>query len=503
MATVQQSLIAVIIAIGELLSFFVVGEFMIRICRVNITGSLHRLVFRYWVGAITYGSIWYALGLVHLLRPITFVVTTVICIALLGLFIGRSPKAKLQVLARGLWRVLHKYRLITMFVTIYGLIQFVSCFRLLPYGDEIQYLWPSPLHWAASNTWSASPFRHSDGPILWNVLHTIPALFDSNSAAHLINLSVIPMTSLVAVLIGRKLGLPGGLSAIIPLGIPAFMNTSSTCSTDVPSTGLTVYVIYLGILGLRQIQLKNLSVPLCLLFASLYSVKLTAVTVLLPFTLLALRSELLERKKGSAVSLKPFIVYLIKCAFGPVLFSVIGWAIRTFLLTGHFYDNRNVMLATGPDHWLWHTGGEIARIPNLTELLIIPALPVLLPIIGQSEPYGARTGLASLLLIPAVVTYFSERCKHRELGKISTLAVWIISSSCITYCLVSLLIPKTRYSGYVWPVVTLASVALINQTISPSKAKVLSYLTVILVLLSIFVDQARIQVLLLLKVILQ
>ena len=503
MANFQQSLIAVIIAFGELLSFFVVGEFMIRICRVSITCNLHRLVFRYWVGAITYASIWFALGVVHLLRPITFWVSTGICIALLGLCIHRTLDFKMRVFARELWRVLRKNRLMAISVSFYGLIQFVSCFRILPYGDEIQYLWPSPLHWAASNTWSASPFRHSDGPILWNVLHTIPALFDSNSAAHLINLSVVPMTCLVAVLIGKKLGLSSGLSGVIPLGIPAFVNSASTCSTDVPSSGLTVYVLYLGVLGIRQIQNKNLSIPLCLLFSSLYSVKLTAITVLLPFTLLALRRELSERKKWSLVSLKAFIVYLINFAFVPVLFSVIGWAIRTYKLTGHFYDNRNVMLATGPDHWLWHTGGEIARIPNLTELLITPALPVLLPIIGQSEPYGARTGLASLLLIPAVVTYFSERCKHRELGNISNLAVWIISSSWITYCLVSLLIPKTRYSGYVWPVVNLASVALINQTISPSKAKVLSYLTVILVLLSIYFDQARIQVLLLLKVISQ
>lgn len=501
MASIQQSVFAIVITIGELLSFFVLGEVMIRICRVNITSSIHRLVFRYWVGAITYGLIWYALGLVYLLRPLTFVLSTVTCIALLGLYVSRSPKANLQIMAMELRRVLHRHRLITISVTIYGLIQLVSCFRLLPYGDEIQYLWPSPLHWAASNSWSASPFRHSDGPILWNVLHTIPALFDSNSAAHLVNLSVVPMTCLVAALIGRKLGLHGGISAIIPLGIPAFMNTSSTCSTDVPSTGLALYVVYLGVLGIRQIQLKNLTIPLSLLFASLYSVKLTAITVLLPFTLLALRSELLESRKWSAVSLRPFFVYLIKFAFVPVLFSIIGWAVRTFLLTGHFYDNRNVMLATGPDHWLWHTGGEIARIPNLTELLIIPALPVLLPIIGQSEPYGARTGLASILLIPAVVTYFSERCKHRELGDISNLAVWIISSSWITYCLVSLLIPKTRYSGYVWSVVTLASVALINQIISPRKAKVLSSLTVILVLLSIYFDQARIQLLLLLKVI--
>jgi hypothetical protein len=391
----------------------------------------------------------------------------------------------------------------TIFLSTYGLIQFVSCFRLLPYGDEIQYLWPSPLHWAANNTWSASPFRHSDGPILWNVLHTIPALFDSNSAAHLINLSVVPMTCLVAVLVGKKLGLSGRLSGIIPLGIPAFMNSASTCSTDVPSTGLTLYVLYLGVLGIREVQRKNLSIPIVLFFASLYSVKLTAITVLLPFILLSLRIELLDNKKWSMAVLKRFIVYLTKFAFLPVLLSVIGWANRTFMLTGHFYDNRNVTVATGPDHWIWHTGGEVARIPNLPELLIIPALPVLLPIIGQSEPYGARTGLASLLLIPAVLTYFSQKFKLRVLDNISNLAVWMISSSWITYCLVSLLIPKTRFSGYVWPVVTLASAAIINQTISPSKAKVFRSVTIMLVLVSIFFDPARIQVQLLLKVILQ
>jgi hypothetical protein len=201
--------------------------------------------------------------------------------------------------------------------------------------------------------------------------------------------------------------------------------------------------------------------------------------------------------------MKSLFVYLLKVAYTPVLLSLGGWAIRTFMLTGHFYDNRNVMLATGPDHWLWHTGGEIARIPNLAELLIIPALPFLLPIIGQTEPYGARTGLAALMLIPAVLTGVIQRLQHRGFSNIANLAIWIIISNWITYCLVSLLIPKTRYSGYVWPVLTLASLAFVNQTSGQSKAKVFNVLTMILVLVSIFFDQARIQVSLLLKVILQ
>jgi hypothetical protein len=503
MASLEQSLIAIIIAIGELLSFFVFGEFVIRLCRVKLSSTLHKLVFRYWIGTITYATLWLVLGLLHLLKPITFVVFTAICIGLLGWIVGSNPKAKLKLVTGELWRVLVKYRLITGLVSIYGLLQVVSCFRLLPYGDEIQYLWPSPLHWAASHTWSASPFRHSDGPILWNILHTIPALFESNVAAHLINLSVVPMTCLVAVLIGRKLGLSAGISGSVPLGIPAFMNSASTCSTDVPSSGLTVYVIYLGILGVRQLKVKNLSIPAFLLFASLYSVKLTAITVLLPFSLLALRSELSEKGVLSVATFKSFVVYALKVAYLPVLLSLVGWAMRTFMLTGHFYDNRNVMLATGPDHWLWHTGGEIARIPNMAELLIIPALPFLLPIIGQTEPYGARTGLAALMLIPAVLMGVNQGLKRRGISNIANLAIWIIISGWITYCLVSLLIPKTRYSGYVWPVITLASLAFVNQTSGPSKAKVFNVLAMMLVLVSIYFDQARIQVSLLLKVILQ
>ena len=503
MASIHQALLAVIIALSELISVFVVGEVMIRICRVNISSLIHRLAFRYWIGVISYGGIWFTLGLFRLLRPITFVVFTAVCILVLGLFLVCRNQAELKQYANELWRGVNRYRFLSTVLVGYGLLQFLSCFMLLPYGDEIQYLWPSPVHWAANNTWSASPFRHSDGPILWNILHAIPALFDSNAAAHLINLSVVPMTCVVAGLIGEKLGLPRVLACIFPLGVPAFMNTASTCSTDVPSSGLTLYVFYLGILGIRQLQFKNLSIPVFLLFASLYSVKLTAISVLLPFTLLALRSELLEKKYFSVATLKLFIVYLFKFVFTPVLLSVIGWAIRTFILTGHFYDNRNVMLATSPDHWLWHTGGEIARIPNLTELLIIPALPLLLPIIGQTEPYGARTGLACLLLLPAVITCINQRLKLQEFSNMAILAVWVISSSWVTYCLVSLLIPKTRYSGYVWPVVSLAGVSFLNQSFGQNKRKLLNTMTLTLVLVSIVFDQARVQVLLLLKVILQ
>jgi hypothetical protein len=262
-------------------------------------------------------------------------------------------------------------------------------------------------------------------------------------------------------------------------------------------------VIYLGVLGVRQLTVKNISIPAFLLFASLYSVKLTAITVLLPFSLLALRSELSETSAVSVARLRSFVVYMLKVAYTPVLLSLGAWAIRTFKLTGHFYDNRNVLLATGPDHWLWHTGGEIARIPNMAEVLIIPALPFLLPIIGQTEPYGARTGLAALMLIPAVLTGVIQRLQHRGFSNIANLAIWIIISNWITYCLVSLLIPKTRYSGYAWPVLTLASLGVVNQTYSQSKAKAFNVLTIILVLVSMFFDQARIQVSLLLKVILQ
>jgi hypothetical protein len=503
MANIQQAITAIVVALAQLLSIFMVGELMLRICRVSIGSIVGRLVCRYWVGAITYGGIWFIFGLLHLLRTEVFVIFSMVCVAAFGFSLGTTPRSNLWVSILQVWKVVTRYRILFTILSIYGILMVMSCFRLLPYGDEIQYLWPSPLHWAKNSTWISSPFRHSDGPILWNVLHTIPALFESNSAAHLLNLSVVPVTCLSAVMIGKKLRIPLVLAGAIPLGIPAFMSSASTCSTDVPSTGLTVYALYLGIIGLRQLRLRNLSIPAILIFASLYSVKLTAITVLLPFSLLALRSELVETKVLSVATLKPFMLSLFKVAYIPVLLSMFGWAIRTFVLTGQVYDNRNVLLATGPDHWLWHTGGEVARIPNMAELLVIPVLPLILPIIGQVEPYGSRTGLACLLLIPAVVSLVRHRTRLREFSDTAKLAVWIIGSTWVTYCLVSLLIPKPRFSGYVWPVISIASVALVNQLFGQVTRRVMNFVAFTFVFLSIVLDEARIQVMLLLKVMLQ
>lgn len=484
----EASLLVVLV----LLSIFTVGEMSLKLAKHTTTSFLHGVVLRYWIGTILYSCLWFLIGSFHLLNSVTFwVVTSMFCIfawrngVVVTLFQDLKERLRNQ--------EVNPLKIVTGFATtILLVVLFFSCFRYMPFLDEGQYLWSSPMYWASQGTWSASPYRHSDGPILWSVIYTVFAISDSNAGAHLFTLSSLPVAAASVALIGRRLGLPKYLSALMVFGTPQFINASYSCGTDLPAASLALFLIHIGVETKFASEPRALDKVSLLAIWSLYSIKLTIVPSFFIFSLLTLNNSVSRfSDNGKFVIGKLFAlrIYLL-----PIFVSFAMWTLRNFVLTGKMFDQRNETIATGPNHWLWHTGAELARIPDLKEALVIPILPLLLPFLGGQEPYGGRIGFAMLLLWPTIFAATRLNLKGMLFSITQNLPAFLLVSSWVTYSLVSILVPKTRYSAYVWPLMCISCISILSDRLLPKYRSKLMLLSAGLCLVSIILDEMRVLV---------
>lgn len=492
MVTFPEACVAIILTLVVLLSVFTIGELYLRLVRYAIPSFAHGVVVIYWTGTILYACLWFIIGTFHLLNVASFWVVT----ALLGVLTWRLCVYRKAF--DGLIKVFGNYnlrgiRLVVALVAVVLLTILVfSSFRFIPIPDESAYMWASPTYWASEATWSASPYRHSDGPILWNVIHTVFALSKSNAGAHLFNLSTLPIAALSTALIGQRLRVPSYISVLVVLGTPSLVCNSFTCATDLPAASLALFLIHIGVETRFAKELRSLDKVSLLSIWSIYSVKLTILPSFFIYLLLTLNNSFLHFTwQGKHVFSK---LSALRIYFVPLLVSVVMWTLRNFVLTGKVFDQRNEMLATGPNHWLWHTGAELARIPDLKELLVLPILPLILPILGGKEPYGGRVGFAMLLLWPTMFAATSLNFKGILFRITQNLSVFLLVSSWITYSLVSILIPKTRYSAYVWPLMCISCISILSDRLLPKYRSKLMLLSAGLCLVSIILDEMRVLV---------
>ncbi len=490
MVSFPEACAAPILTLLVVLSVFTIGDVYLRFAQCSIPSFVHGVVARYWTGTIIYASLWFIIGTFQLLNVATFWVVTVF------LFIVAWRRSVIRKGLGGLRQVIVDYRLrgIKAVSAVISLALFtvlvLSSFRFMPFPDESQYLWASPMYWATEGTWSASPYRHSDGPILWNVIHTVFAISKSNAGAHLFVLSTLPIATLTVALIGQRLRVPQYLSVLVVLGTPSFVNTAYSCGTDLPAASLALFLIHIGVEMKFASEARALDKVSLLAIWSLYSIKLTILPSFFIFSLLTLNNSVSRfSDNGKLVISKLFAlrIYLV-----PLFVSFAMWTLRNFVLTGKVFDQRNEMLATGPNHWLWHTGAELARIPDLKELLVIPVLPLILPFLGGQEPYGGRIGFAMLLLWPTIFAGTRLNLKGMLFRITQNLPAFLLVSSWVTYSLVSILVPKTRYSAYVWPLMCISCISILSDRLLPKYRSKLMLLSAGLCLASIILDELRV-----------
>jgi hypothetical protein len=76
---------------------------------------------------------------------------------------------------------------------------------------------------------------------------------------------------------------------------------------------------------------------------------------------------------------------------------------HTYRLIGQPFDPSGKHMARTPDDPMWLDGEAAGRIPSAHDILRIPLEPIIMTIGGQEEPYGGRTGLLWLVLVPATL----------------------------------------------------------------------------------------------------
>lgn len=312
--------------------------------------------------------------------------------------------------------------------------------------DELEYHWASPLFWARQHRWGDSPFKLSDSFAMTEILYTVGAVSGGYVVAHMTHVLFFGVLLLATACAARAVGAPTGVSVAAVASMPVVLNQAAVSYNDVAAAAYAVSAVAL-LLQAPATARRLLVVGV--VAAAAISTKLYCIA-LGP----ALVGALLVRHIARGERRWRSLAEQVGVIAAPMLGAGAFWAVRSKLLTGTFYDRTGTYLASSPSDPMLLTGQASGRIPTLTNLAELPFVPFVTAVIGQSEPYGGRTGLALIILLPALVlvlvvggTAFRSRC-------------WpLLVPGTIWFLLVAPFLIKTRFNITAFVLFTIAGAA--------------------------------------------
>ncbi|MGH7214701.1 MAG: hypothetical protein ACREIT_08055, partial [Tepidisphaeraceae bacterium] len=131
----------------------------------------------------------------------------------------------------------------------------------------------------------------------------------------------------------------------------------------------------------------------------------------------------------------------------PVILMLGIWTVRSYYLKGgeFWFEEVQGLTAHSADDPMWLTGEKVARVPTTGDLAMLPAVPVLVTVMGQMEPYGGRTGLLLLAFVPVgliAVRRLPDAQRH--------LVYWMLAAAAAYFFGLGPTGIKTRYHLFVW-----------------------------------------------------
>lgn len=314
--------------------------------------------------------------------------------------------------------------------------------------DELSYHWASPLFWAEHHQWVRSPYKLSNGPSLAEGIYTLAATRHSAIAAHWLDTLALALIGLASAAIGSQLRLKVTLSCTVGVSVPLFVRQAPLAYSDL-FHGAFVLAAVATITCAPLCRRTLLVAGLCLAAAG--SVKIFAfadAAFMLPVLAYQLRGEHMP-------GLKPFVNACSWLALLPTL-TLGFWLLRTWLLTGHLLDSSGAAIVQSAGNPSLDGGAAAGRVPTVGDLLKLPFVPFITGIIGQQEPYGGRTGLVLLVALPLALLCLVGFMSGDRLNRASVL----LGSAYLAYEAFGVVLPKTRFSAWVWPVLALASLSI-------------------------------------------
>jgi hypothetical protein len=332
---------------------------------------------------------------------------------------------------------------------IFG-IMIIACAHPPAFGDETQYHWPAAQLWASSGGWVKSPYRLTNGPALAEMLFTVPAMFNSSTAAHAIGVIFLLLITASCASLASAVGVDPLPAALAMLSIPTLLIAAPLSLNDNIAAGFAL-AAYAALL--------NGSID-----------KITRASIIAAAIALM-----------AAVSAKPFAVFAVPGVCGYILytscradrtqaalftslprsFAVAGVVALTLLLwvghcyrqTGRLWDTNGYAIARNAADPLWNSPNAAGRHARPQDYLLIPViLPTEMTIGRENGPYGNRIGPLLLVFFPlgiAGLRVLERERRHTLYVLLGAAAFYLIAFAPTA--------PKTRFHLFVWAIAAIVA----------------------------------------------
>jgi hypothetical protein len=432
------------------------GIMFARLARLSFNDSYARFALVTAAGLTLLGFQMFFLGYIGQWNLKPFVLTTAICLGYVFSNLNKSVefyRGAFTSISLSVASLSPFFKILLAVSVIMGLVVLVSGTRPPIIVDEIDYHWKAPMVWAETGHWVKLPYRYMNGPCLTELVYLVAALFSSNTAAHWVHF--LFFLALVAALISITKSC-GGSAIVVAAACfttPVLVNQAAFALSDDAVAALLVTALMTAI-TLRNPGAKatffRVVGTIGLLLAGATSIKSAFVVAVMPAILFAV-----YQTAKSEVPHKKLIVGMATIGLVCVgTFSI--WLLHTHNLTGKFLDSNCVVIIPANQNLADHQEA-VAKIPALTNILLLPVVPIITSIFGQQEPYGGRTGL---VIVPCLLSFLLVWKYLTDEQKLICKVVATCAGS--YFLLLGAFTVRTRYLNFFWGLaLCLSSVAFV------------------------------------------
>jgi hypothetical protein len=320
-----------------------------------------------------------------------------------------------------------------------------ACPRPTQDWDEIVYHWAAPLLWADSHGWVNSPYQITNGPALAEMIYTLPAMYGSSTAAHLLNVVFLLLFCASCASLALAVGAPPLAGLLAVLSLPVLLFYAPVASNDNIAVAFALCA-YAALFSASPKPPSGRAVVAA-------TIALAAAVSTKPFMALAAPGVCAYilytgfRRDAERSMRKPAVA---RCSgLGTVLvLTLLVWSAHCYQLSGHFWDTRGYRIAQSPADPLWNSPVAAGRKARLVDYLVTPiVLPVEMTIGSQhrNEAYGERIGPLLLVFFPLGILARRKWPSDRRV-----VVYFLIGSAAFYLWVFSPTSPKTRFHIFEW-----------------------------------------------------
>ncbi|MGA2230783.1 MAG: hypothetical protein ABSH22_07775 [Tepidisphaeraceae bacterium] len=312
--------------------------------------------------------------------------------------------------------------------------------------DEIVYHWAAPLLWADSHGWVNSPSLLTNGPALAEMICTVPAMYGSSTAAHLLNVVFLLLFCASCASLALAVGAPPLAGVLGVLSLPVLLYKAPDTRNDSLAAAFALCA-YAALFNASPKPPSGRAVVAA-------TIALAAAVSTKPFLALAAPGVCayiiytgFRRDAGRSMRKRAIARC---CGLGTVLvLTLLVWSAHCYQLSGRLWDTRGYdRIAQSPADPLWNSPGAVGRRARLVDYLVTPiVLPVQMTLGRQhyNEAYGERIGPLLLVFFPLGIFALRKWPPDRRV-----VVYFLLGSAAFYLWVFSPTFPKTRYNLFEW-----------------------------------------------------